>query len=295
MSARAPLRATLLTLALPSALALAIPIAATLLVGCDKRGTQQPEADPIDELARSLLEALAAGDRERASALGTPALAADLDERNVAVIARTLSWLGPVLAVDKQGEEAVVGGSKRSYKASFDRGYLDVEVTVVGDKIEGFAFDEGAWQGYVDQALEAQGRELRVASFEFVGPEGEVVSAPPDPGAISYSIALEGLTSQLREHHVTIDKLVVDAEGNEVYRQREPDNIRFPQHEAGATGGTLTGNFGVPGPGSYELELTITDVLASIEIEHRQAFTVEAPAAGDGEGKGKSKGKGKGK
>ena len=70
------------------------------------------------------------------------------------------------------------------------------------------------------------------------------------------------------------DRGGVDAGGNEVYRQRQGDDIRFPQAEAGSSGGRITGNFAVPGPGSYTLKLQITDLAAGDTIEHEVAFEI---------------------
>ena len=259
-------------------LTLALATAAPLLTNtaCDKTGTSAPEeTDAVDKLAAQLLTELSQADREGVVALTTQTAAAALDEREIAVIARTLDWLG-AFELLAQSEEAVVGGIKRRYLARFDRGDLGLELTVVGDKIEGFAFDEGSWTKLSEQALEAAAGSLAIATFEFTGPEGEVIPQPQNPAAIGYAIELEGLGSQLREHHVTIDKQVFDAEGNLVYRQDTPDEIRFPQAESGSSGGRLTGSIAVPGPGRYEIELRVDDMIAGQQATHRQVFQVVA-------------------
>lgn len=256
---RAMLRASLLVVALLLAPTLA----------CDKNAsdTQSPGEDALDRQTRDLLDALARGDRVRAQSLANQKLALELDERTVATVGRTLVWLGPVTGLTRTHEAPVSGGVERRYRVGFDHGELTLTITFVGDKVEGFEFDEGQWDALSERALEAAAGSLRIAEFSF--------AALLDPAAVNYSLALEGLEAQLREHHVTIDKLVFDRGGNVVYRQREPDEIRFPQAEAGSIGGTITGSVAVPQPGDYELELTITDRIGGKSLVHRTSFTIE--------------------
>lgn len=253
------LRARLLV----AALLLASPLA------CDKNAAsvQAPSEDAVDRLTRELLDALAQAERARAQSLANQKLALALDERTVVTVGRTLAWLGPVTQLSRTAETPVSGGVERRYRVGFEHGELTLTITVVGDKIEGFEFDEGQWAAVSERALEATARALRVVEFRLV--------EPLDPAAINYSVALEGLEAQLRQHHVTIDKLVFDGDGNVVYRQREPDDIRFPQAEVGSVGATITGQVSVPGPGSYTLELTISDRIDDKSIVHRVPFTIE--------------------
>jgi hypothetical protein len=248
-------------------------LAAILLLApalaCDKNAgdTQSPGEDAVDQRTRELLDALAEGDRERAQSLSNQALAIELDERTVVTIGRTLTWLGPVTTLTRTNETPVSGGVERRYRVGFEHGEVTLTITIVGDKVEGFEFDEGQWAALSERAIEAVAGSLAVAQFELTG--------PLDPAKISYSLALEGLEAQLREHHVTIAKQVFDGDGNVVYRQREDDDIRFPQAEAGSVGGTITGTVAVPGPGSYELELTITDLMGNKSLVHRTSFAIE--------------------
>jgi hypothetical protein len=195
----------------------------------------------------------------------------------VAILARTLAWAG-AFELTPGAEEPVVGGTRREYLLSFEGHEVGLELTVVGGKVEGFAFDEDAWLRLEDLALEAVSGELRVASFGFTDREGKAISAPKDPAAIAYEIDIEGLGAQLREHHVRIAKEVYDAEGHLVYRQNEADDIRFPQSETGSTGGRLTGSVAVPQPGRYHLELVVIDLVDDHSISYTESFEIEAPA-----------------
>lgn len=254
---------------MPRASLLAAALLLAPLLACDKNAprTQSPSEDAVDRITRELIEALAEGDREHAQSLANRALAIELDDRTVTTVGRTLAWLGPLTGLSRTHEEPVSDGVMRRYRVGFEHGEVTLTITIVGDKVEGFEFDEGQWQALSERALEAGAGSLRVVELSFVQP----LSAQQ----VNYSLALEGLEVQLREHHVTIDKQVLDAGGNVVYRQRQPDKIRFPQAEPGSIGGTITGNVAVPGPGNYELELTITDVVADQSLVHRVPFAIE--------------------
>lgn len=264
-------------LCLPLALALLTPLS-----GCNEGGeTRAPTADEdeVDALARQLLAALAADDAEAARALSNQELSIALDLREVAIIARTLAWLGTLESLSGSDEEPLANGVRRRYVARFARGELTWHLSVVGGKAEGFELDPGQWAAYEERALTAHAGSMRLLDFHFVGPEGQPVQDPVDPSSIPYALELEGLDVQFREHHVSIGKKVYDAEGNEVYRQDSDDNITFPQGEDGTSGGILTGSVKVPGPGSYELELRIRDLAGGQDITHRVEFEIaEAPA-----------------
>lgn len=241
--------------------------------GCEK-STQAPEqqADAVDQLTERLLIALRQGAREDLLALATPTLAGDLDERDVAVIARTFAWTGQLASLTVVAEQPLSGGVERRYRLAFERGEVELSVSVIGDRLEGFAFDEAVWTTMVERAAAAEAGNLRVASFAFVDLHGKPLTQPTDAAAIHYDLALEGLEAQLREHHVVIAKQVFDAAGKQVYRQNEDDEIRFSQAEPGSSGGKLSGTVKVPGPGSYVLELEIQDVVGSTTLIHRVAF-----------------------
>jgi hypothetical protein len=262
---------------MPRASLLVAALLLTSVLACDKNAapTQSPTEDTVDQLTRELLDALAETDRERALSLSNSALATELDERTMVTVGRTLAWLGPLTSLARSDETPIRGGVERRYGVGFEHGELTITITIVGGKIEGFEFDEGQWDALSERASQAAAGSLRVAQFAFVGPDGTPLAGPLDPAAIHYSLALEGLDAQLREHHVVIAKQVFDAEGNVDYRQREDDDIRFPQAETGSTGGTITGTVAVPGPGSYELELRITDLVAGRSLVHRVPITIE--------------------
>lgn len=247
----------------------------TFTPACKKDGaaSKTPELDPVDRLSLALLDALTDGDRDALAKLASATLEADLGDRDLATIARTLLWLGPV-ELEQRSEEAVASGVRRGYLAHFERGDVEFEIVAVGGEVEGFEFAAASWEALVERAAEVEAGSLRVAAFVFQGAEGQDLSVPTDPAHIAYALALEGLEIQLREHHVLIDKVVVDAGGNEVYRQRQGDDIRFPQAEAGSSGGRVTGNFAVPGPGNYTLKMRITDLAAGDTIEHEVAFEI---------------------
>ncbi|KIG18100.1 hypothetical protein DB30_01987 [Enhygromyxa salina] len=265
------------------ALVLGLSLLSLLNVAACERGgpTHAPAAaqdDPTDQLTQDLLANLRAGDLQAARAQCTATLAGDLGRRGASeleVITATLEWLGAVESLELESEHAVAGGVERRYVVRFGREQLGLSVTAVGGKLEGFVFDAAQWRDFVDQAAVAAAGSLRVAEFRYLGPKGKPITAPLDPANISYDLALEGLEALLREHHVMIAKTVRDAEGNEVYRQTEDDDVRFPQAEAGSGGGRITGSVAVPGPGRYQLELRIRDMVGAQLLTYKESFVIE--------------------
>lgn len=256
-------------------LALALALASPIMLTACERGTQAPsETDEADRLTEQLLAQLRLGEHDAALGLCAAALAGELGPRDLAVLTRTLAWLGPVEGLARGSEEPVEGGLRRAYRVQFDDAELGLTVAIGSGKFEAFEFDEQQWSGFVERAAQADAGQLRVAEFRYLDAKGQAIDAPQDPAMIVYELALEGLEAQLREHHVTVAKVVFDAAGNQVYVQEKDDVVRFSQAESGASGGRLSGNVAVPGPGDYELELLIRDVVASTTLTHRERFKI---------------------
>ncbi|PRP96179.1 hypothetical protein [Enhygromyxa salina] len=260
---------------------LVLALSLVCVAGCERSGsTRAPVAaqDPTDQLTGELLATLRAGDLEAALGLCNAALAGDLERRGaseLAVITATLDWLGAVESLELESEQPVAGGVDRRYLVRFGHGEVGLSVTAVNGKLEGFEFDRGQWQVLVDRAAEAAAGSLRVAEFRYLDAKGQPVEGALDPAKVSYELALEGLEALLREHHVMIAKTVRDAAGNEVYRQTEDDDIRFPQAQSGSGGGRITGHVAVPGPGHYQLELRIRDMVGAQLMTHKESFVIE--------------------
>jgi hypothetical protein len=257
------------------ALALTLP----LDLGCkrDAQETVVPDDQDhaLDQATRDLLLALRQNDDARLAELATTDFVASLDAPARVQLREALDWLGYVDELAQVSEEAIDGGIARRYAVKFENGEVELTVSTIGDRIDGLQFEETMWAQIVERAHKAAIGDLRVAEFQFTSPEGEPLAAPTNPKAIHYSIALEGLHSELREHQVSVVKAVFNAKGAQVYKEREPEELRFPEAEVGSSGGRLTGSVAVPKKGSYELELQITDKLAGDTIVHRQPFTIE--------------------
>lgn len=254
-------------------------LAASLLcpaLGCDKP-TSTPEQgdDEVDRTAKALLQQLQLGDRAQLVEQYPAIVTNELDERNVVVIARTLTWLGHWSQFARAAEQPVVDGVERRYAITLERGEIELTITVIDGKLAGFAFAEPLWTAHVDAAAAAAAGSMRVSQFRYVDQKGKPTTGPLDPAAIHYELVLEGLGAMLREHHVVVRKAVFDGAGAQVYRQADDDEVRFSQAEPGASGGRISGTVAVPGPGSYELELDIRDVAGSQSLTHRVPFTID--------------------
>lgn len=253
-------------------LALALP----LTPACKRAGSSQvPGEDALDQQTREILLALRQRDDERLAALATDTLLASLDERARVQLAGTLDWLGAIESLARVEESALTEGVERRYAIRFENGEVELVVTSQAERVHGLAFDEATWAQLVERALDAAAGHLRVAEFALTKPDGSPLAGPPDPKAIHYSLALEGLAANLREHEVLVRKQVFDAEGALVYKERDDQQLRFPEAEVGSSGGRITGSFAVPGKGRYRVELTITDRVAEVTIVHQHELVIE--------------------
>lgn len=247
-------------------------------LACDKKSTEPPVEqgdDEVDRTAKALLAQLQLGGRAELAEQFPGAATGALDDRNVVVIARTLTWLGTWTSFTRRAEQPVVGGVERRYAIMLERGEIELTITVVDGKLEGFEFGEPLWDAHVDSAAEAAAGSMRVSQFRYVDRKGKPTTGPLDPTAINYELVLEGLGAVLREHHVAVHKIVFDSAGNEVFRQKDDDEVRFSQAETGASGGRISGTVAVPGPGQYELHLDIRDLAGEQSMTHRVPFTIE--------------------
>lgn len=245
-------------------------------LACDKP-TETPEQgdDEVDRTAKALLLLLQLGDRAQLVEQYPAIVTNELDERNVVVIARTLTWLGHWSEFARVGEQPIVDGVERRYAIALERGEIELTITVIDGKLAGFAFEQPLWTAHVDSAAAAAAGSLRVSQFRYVDRAGKPTTGPLDPSAVNYELVLEGLGAMLREHHVVVRKAVFDSAGAQVYRQNDDDEVRFSQAETGASGGRISGTVAVPGPGSYELELDIRDLAGSQSLTHRVAFSID--------------------
>ncbi|MFV8750568.1 hypothetical protein ACNOYE_08440 [Nannocystaceae bacterium ST9] len=261
----------------PLLVALALTLPLDLACKRDAQSVEAPEAgeDRLDRLTRDLLLALRRNDEAGLPELAGAELLASLDEPARVELHETLDWLGAIDELTKLGEQPVEGGVERRYAIRFENGEVELTITSQGDRVQGLLFAEDQWRPIVERAAAAAVGDLRVAEFAFTDPKGEPLPAPSDPKAIHYSIALEGLAAELREHEVGVVKAVFDHRGAQVYKEPGEEELRFPEAEVGSTGGRISGRVAVPGKGEYELELRITDRIAGDTIVHRQAFAIE--------------------
>ncbi len=263
----------------PVLVALALALTVPLGPAC-KRGAAPSESpgaseDPLDGQTRDLLLALRQRDEARLTELATETLIASLDELALVELHETLEWLGAIDELARIADQPVAEGVERRYAIRFEHGEVELTITTRGDRVEGLSFEPTMWAQIVERASAAAAGSLRVAEFAFTSPDGKPVAGPADPKAIHYSIALEGLAANLREHEVSVHKTVFDGQGNPVYKEHEDEQLRFPEADVGATGARISGKVAVPSKGRYELELKITDQIADDTIVHRQAFAIE--------------------
>lgn len=257
-----------------------------LLLGCGKpsqAATNQPSsasnpapADALDRATTMLLEALASGDYEGLRTKTVDPLTGDLSRAEFDDVAAIVQWLGPLQHREATKTDETYGGGERRYTLQFERGaelQLDVSLDADG-KLIGFHF---SGEGYLEGehgVLAEPWREFKVYDFAFVDAEGTPLEedTPIAGTRVAYEVVVGGIEAFIGEHHLTIEKIVLDAAGKEVFHEPIEFDVRFAADALGIPRGLVRGHLEVPGPGEWEMQLEITDRNANRDIDYRRKF-----------------------
>ncbi len=253
------------------------------LGGCEKgpataepTATSAVDADPLDEAATLLLDALQRGDYDRLAGETSEPLTHDLSRAEFDDLAAIVQWLGEVQSRAVEDHDATYGGGQRWYALQFERGAgLTLEVSIdEGGKLVGFEFAGKGFEEAERGVLAEPWREFKVYDFHLLDAELQpLADGEPVLGTrVEYEIVVGGIEALLGEHHLSVEKTVVDAAGKEVFREPIEFDTKFSQDALGVPRGTVRGFVEVPGPGSWTMELRITDENAHRDIEHTQPF-----------------------
>ena len=256
-----------------------------LLVACQKpsgAGTQPPVAtpavdeDPLDAAATLLVESLHNGDYDGLREHTVQPLTKDLSRAEFDDLAAIVQWLGPLQQRIETDTDMSHGGGQRSYRLEFEEAAeLELEVSLdEAGKLMGFHF---SGEGYIKAergVLAEPWREFKVYDFAYLDPEGTPLPAgtPIQGKRVEYEIVVGGIEAFIGEHHLEIEKVVLDKNDNEVFHEPIEYDAKFAADATGIPRGVVRGHLEVPGPGSWKMELRITDKNAHRDIEYRHAF-----------------------
>ena len=231
---------------------------------------------PCDAAATLLLDTLQRGEYQVLAEHTADPLAHDLSRVEFEDLSNIVQWLGPLASREVDRTDDAFGGGQRWYALRFEKGSplaLEVSIDDQGHLV-GFEF---SGEGYTEAergVLAEPWREFKVYGFSLLDADGNpVLEAEPIPGPrVDYELVVGGIEALLGEHHLAVEKIVLDAEGNAVFREPIEFDTKFAEDAMGVPRGTVRGHVEVPGPGSWTISLRITDQNAHRDIEHEQAF-----------------------
>jgi hypothetical protein len=238
-------------------------------------------ADAVDQAADKLIAALGAKDDGAIKELASGPLATDMSAEAFHDMHIIVEWLGYVKSKRQIQEDIPVqeGGVRRTYIVEFEKEEVILEVTVLEDgQVMGFHFSGDGFYRAEHGVIADEFRVFKVYDFHWVDPQGsEHLPGDAIVGThVAYHVVVGGIEAFGGKHHIAVKKMVRDAKGNEIFVEPIEYDVKFAANAEGIPRGDMSGEFDVPGPGDYELVLTLRDDIAVVEVEHRVPFTVVA-------------------
>lgn len=267
------------TLAVLAALLLA-PVG---LAACDKGETEAPDtpakpaADRYEQKADELLAVLAGGSRDRMMTISGPDLHRDFSTEAFHDISEIVRWLGPVKSKELKKDEAIQGGRHRVYMVEFEKGTVELDVSVENEMVLGFHLSGDDWIEAEHGVIADKYREFKVYDFKYKNEDGD---ENPDGATyhskrVDWEIFVGGIEARQGEHHITVEKVCLDENGKEVFHEPTVYDVKFDENAEGIPTGHVDGWIEVPKPGKYTLEIKLKDNFAFNEIDHIVEFEVD--------------------
>ncbi|MEM6296574.1 MAG: hypothetical protein AAGA54_35235 [Myxococcota bacterium] len=256
------------------------------LAACEKApadaGTKAPAAapsDPVDKATATLMSSLQSGDYDGLRAQTVDPLTHDLSRAEFDDLSSIVQWLGPVQEQTVTKSDDNYGGGQKWYALQCDKGSkVELEVSIdEGGKLIGFVFGGKGYQEAERGVLAEPWREFKVYDFALLDADGNALpkDAPVAGKRVEYEIVVGGIEALLGEHHLTIEKIVLDADGNEVFHEPIEFDTKFDEDAMGIPRGSVRGYVEVPGPGSWTMDLVIFDQNAHRDIEYKKQFATK--------------------
>lgn len=270
---------------LPLVFALACVVGSSPACNKSEASTNAPEAkaapsDPVEATVDDLVTKLGAGDYEAMKKITVEPLTTDLSPAAYEDLSKIVAWLGYVDAKTKVEDDVPLegGGTRRTYRIEFEKEEVTLETSVMpGGKVMGFHFTGDGFYRAEHGVIADQFQTFKVYDFHWVEPDGTKVAAetPRTGKTINYHLVIGGIEAFAGKHHVAVSKMLHDDAGKELLVEPIEYDVKFSENAEGIPRGEMTGEFDVPGPGTYELVLNLRDDVAVIETEYKVTFTVK--------------------
>lgn len=281
----------------PRSLALPLATLALLLAptGCEKRGgskgTSSPSAattvkkgdqiDDPDQMVEAIVAAMQTDDRDWILSFSTEPLTDELSQEAFNDFAAVIQWLGEFKDYHVEVNNDQLVALQRDYLLSFEKGDVKLHVTAYpdGGGLVGFKFEGDTFVRAEHGALDDHYAKFKVYDFSFMDSarafiEGDTVPA----GQVNYQVIIGGLEAKEGEHHVTMEKIVFNDGGSEVYHEPVEMDLRFEENAEGIPRGVVRGFVYIDDPGHYDIDLKIRDNIANEEVDYHH--DVEVVSAG---------------
>jgi len=258
----------------------AAPVA---ISGCDKGATENPDvakkpaADRYEQRTDELIAVLAGGSRDRMMTMSGPDLHRDFSTEAFHDISESVRWLGAVKSKEMKKDEPIQGGRHRVYVVTFEKGTVELDVSIENDMVIGFHLSGDDWIAAEHGVIADKFREFKVYDFKYKTPDGEENPDAPTYHSkrVDWEIFVGGIEARQGEHHLTVEKICIDDQGNEVFHEPTVYDVRFDANAEGIPTGHVDGWIEVPKPGKYTLEIKLKDNFAFNEIDHIVEFEVD--------------------
>jgi hypothetical protein len=231
--------------------------------------------DPVDTVCDQFLTTFQEQSREDLLALSASPLTDEMNADAFEHVSGAVRWLGALQSRELLAADKTVEGQRRRYALTFDKGMVELELSMAKDKIMGFQFDGDVW---ADAELGAEVQsydEFKVYELAFTDPDGTRLPGYELNGVeVHFVVVVGGMLQMMNEHQVTVKAMVETKAGEKVFLRPVEIETRFPPNEEGIPRGEVKAHVKVGGPGEYVLALVVLDDVGHQRTEFRQPFTV---------------------
>ena len=241
-----------------------------------KSGNVPLPTDP-DKAAVAIVDALIAGERDMVLNMTIDPLHDELSEEAFKDYAKVIQFLGDLKDWHEESNNDAIVAKQRTYFFEFEKGEVTMNITLLSEGgVMGFKFEGDDFVAAEHGALEDRYTQFKVYDFKLItaggdpNPYGDVV----EPGVVNYQVIVGGLEATTGEHHISVEKIVLDGAGTPIYDEPVEFDLKFEENAEGIPRGVVRGFVSVKKPGKYTMELKMKDNIAETEIDYKHEFTV---------------------
>jgi hypothetical protein len=239
-----------------------------------ERGEKPTEPD---QMVEAIVAAMQSGDRDWILSFAEDPLHEELSQEAFNDFSAVIKWLGALqdFHVESNNDQPVA--LQRDYLLSFEKGEVNLHVTAYpdGGGLIGFRFSGDAFVRAEHGALDDHYAKFKVYDFSFLTEGKERIKGDSVPaGRINYQVVVGGLVAEEGEHHITMEKIVFNDGGKEVYHEPIEMDLRFEENAEGIPRGILRGFVYIDEAGHYDIDLKIKDNVSKEEIDYHHDVQV---------------------